>query len=212
MNFRMWISSLAGGSPVRLTSADAGEEWAGSWSPDGSRVAYLHSQSGKPTTLMTVKTSGNAAPVILREHVSPLVPDWSPAGDWITYRDEKGWNLISPDGKMSKFLGKIEAPYLAFSKDEKLIYGIQTGAIEDVHDRAILFSLDPVTLKQKVIKNLGKDLEPLSPYNPGIRLSMAPDGKSFVYSTAYYRQDLWMLTGYRQPGWWGRISDALNLK
>ena len=41
---------------------------------------------------------------------------------------------------------------------------------------------------------------------------MAPDGKSFVYPTAYYREDLWMLTGYRQPGWWGRISDALNLK
>jgi serine/threonine protein kinase len=211
-NLLMWISSLAGGSPVRLTSTDAGQEWAGSWSPDGSRVVYLHTQSGRPITLMTVKTSGNAAPVTLREHVSALVPDWSPVGDWITYRDEKGWNLISPDGKTTKFLGKIVTPYLAFSKDGKLLYGIQTGETEDVHDRAILFSLDPVTLKRKDIKDLGKDLEPLSPNNPGIRFSLAPDGKSFVYSTATYRSDLWMLQGYRQPGWLGQISNALNLK
>jgi hypothetical protein len=68
-----------------------------------------------------------------------------------------------------------------------------------------------VTLKRKIIKDLGKDLQPGAP-NSVIRFSMAPDGKSFVYSTAYSRQDLWMLTGYRQPGWWGRISDALNLK
>ena len=79
-------------------------------------------------------------------------------------------------------------------------------------DRATLFSLDPVTLKQKVIKELGKDLAPQSGDHPGIRFSIAPDGKSFVYPTAYYREDLCMLTGYRQPGWRDRISDALNLK
>lgn len=45
-----------------------------------------------------------------------------------------------------------------------------------------------MTLKQKVIKDLGKDLQPDSPNNPGIRFSMAPDGKSFVYSTPYYRR------------------------
>ena len=45
-----------------------------------------------------------------------------------------------------------------------------------------------------------------------IRFGMAPDGKSFVYSTAYYREDLWILTGYRQPGWRARIAEALHLK
>ena len=128
------------------------------------------------------------------------------------YQDDKGWSLISPDGKTSKFLGKIHTDYLAFSKDGKLLYGIQTGEAEADKDRATLFSIDPVTLKQKVIKELGKDLRPISFFDPGMRFSMAPEGKSFVYSTAYYRQDLWMLTGYRQPGWLGRIADALNLK
>ena len=208
----LWISSLSGGAPIRLTNTDTDTsgECCGSWSPDGSRFVYLQTQAGKHW-LMTVKTSGNAVPVMLKE-VTRYIPDWSPVGDWITYQDDKGWSLISPDGKSSKFLAKIETRYLAFSKDGKLLYGIQTGDNAADKDRATLFSLDPATLKQRVIKELGKDLRPGAFYDPGIRFSLAPDGKSLVYSTANGWADLWMLTGYRQPGWWGRISAALNVK
>jgi hypothetical protein len=208
---RMWISSMNGGPPVQLTNTPNGHEWGGSWSPDGSRFAYIQSE---PTdALMIVKTSGNATPSELTTKIDGrYLPDWSPTGEWITYRDKNGWWLISPDGKTSRSLGKIETSHLAFSKSGKLLYGIQTGETEGNIERATLFSLDPVTLKQKEIKELGKDLAPQSGDHPGIRFSLAPDGKSFVYSTAYYREDLWMLTGYRQPGWWGQISDALNLK
>ena len=89
----------------------------------GSSICKSH--AGK-TSLMMVKTSGNAAPVVLREGVNKgSLPDWSPAGDWITFNDDKGWNLISPDGKTSKSLGKIGTRYLAFSKSGKLLYGMQ---------------------------------------------------------------------------------------
>jgi hypothetical protein len=39
---------------------------------------------------------------------------------------------------------------------------------------------------------------------------VTPDGKSFVYTTAKYRNDLWMLQGYQQPGWLDRIGDFLK--
>ena len=204
----MWISSVAGGAPIQLTNIPQANEWGGSWSPDGSRFVFIGAN-----TLMTVKTSGNATPSVLKKDIDELhLPDWSPTGEWITYHDKNGWWLISPHGKTSKSLGKIESPYLAFSKNGKLLYGIQTGEIEGSIQCATLFSLDPVTLKQKVIKELGKDFAPQSPNDNGTRFSFALDGKSFVYATSYYREDLWMLTGYRQSGWWGRISDALNLK
>jgi eukaryotic-like serine/threonine-protein kinase len=208
---RLWISSLSGGAPVRLTNAgsDLSGEFGGSWSPDGSRFVYQELQAGK-LSLMMVKTSGNVAPIVLRQNVFQALSDWSPLGDWITYQDEKGWSLISPDGKTSKFLGKIDTASLAFSKDGKLLYGIRTGETEADKDRASLFSLDPATLRQKTIKELGKDLQPGARLNPGIRFSLAPDGKSFVYSTAHPRLDLWMLQGYRQPGWLSRLSDALR--
>jgi serine/threonine protein kinase len=205
----LWISSLSGGAPVRLTNTDGCSEPGGSWSPDGGRFVYLEWQAGR-TSLMMVKTSGNAAPVVLRENVAYLLPNWSQAGNWITFRDDKGWNLISPDGKTAKFLGQIETRYLTFSKDGKLLYGIQWS--ENEADHFTLFSLDPVTLKQKVIKELSTDFWPDSPWSSGVRFSLARDGKSFVYGTNNERKDLWMLQGYRQPGWRGRISDALNLK
>jgi Tol biopolymer transport system component/tRNA A-37 threonylcarbamoyl transferase component Bud32 len=206
---RLWMISLAGGMPVRLTNAEPNAEDGSTWSPDGSRFVYRQWVAGKGS-LMLVRTSGNATPIELRKDVRNNLPDWSPAGDWITFRDEKGWNLISPDGKTTKFLGKIETSYLAFSKDGKLLYGIQTGTTEADQDRATLFSLDPATLKQKVIKELGKDLRPNSSFEPGIRFSLAPDGKSIVYSTAKSRSDLWMLQGFRQPGWLSRFSGILR--
>jgi serine/threonine protein kinase len=203
---RLWMTSLAGGSPVRVTSVEQGDEYGSVWSPEGSRFAYLQIAGGKGS-LMLVKTSGDAVPVELKKDVKYFLPAWSPANDWITYRDKNGWNLISPDGKATKFLGKIETDYLAFSKDGKLLYGIQTGETDEYRGRATLFSLDPVTLKQKVIKELGKDLYPDSNLRESIRFSLAPDGKSIVYSTPKYRNDLWMLQGYRQPGWLSRLSD-----
>jgi serine/threonine protein kinase/WD40 repeat protein len=206
---RLWITSLAGGAPVRLTDSEAGSEFGSVWSPDGTRFAYLQFESGKPS-LAVVRTSGSAAPVVLKKDVQRDLPDWSPAGDWITYRDEKGWNLTSPDGKTAKFLGNIETDYLAFSKDGKLLYGIQTGETEADQDRATLFSLDPITLKQKVIKELDKDLRPSSNFRESIRFSLAPDGKSFVYSTEKFRLDLWMFQGYRQPGWLSGFSGMLK--
>ncbi|MGB6133291.1 MAG: protein kinase [Acidobacteriaceae bacterium] len=205
---RLWIQSLAGGAPVRLTNSEADGEYSSVWSPDGTRFAYLQFFSGK-LSLMVVRTTGSAPPVELKKDVMRFLPDWSPSGEWITYRVEKGLNLISPDGKTTKFLGKIETDYLAFSKDGKLLYGIQTETEAD-QNRATLFSLDRVTLKQKPIRELGKDLLPDSNFRESIRFSLAPDGKSFVYSTSKYRSELWMLQGYRQPGWLGRFSGILN--
>jgi Tol biopolymer transport system component len=43
---RLWISSLFGGSPVRLTDAKSGQEYGGAWSPDGRRFVYLQGEGG----------------------------------------------------------------------------------------------------------------------------------------------------------------------
>jgi eukaryotic-like serine/threonine-protein kinase len=206
----LWISSLSGGAPIRLTNAQQEFEYGGAWSPDESRFAYTQVKNSR-LSLMIVRTSGNAAPITLNNHVEYFLPDWSPAGDWITYRDSTGWNMVSPDGKTTKSLGKIDTPYLTFSKDSKLLYGIQIAEGEADPDRATLFSLDPRTLNRRVIKELGKAFIPSSPFRP-IRFSLAPDGKSLVYSTLKEQHDLWMLQGYRQPGWWDQMTSAFTSK
>jgi serine/threonine protein kinase len=202
---RLWIMSLAGGAPVRLTNDEQGAEFGSAWSPDGSRYTYIHYFAGK-SSLMMVKTGGNSTPVTLRKEVLLYLSDWSPAGDWITYRDEKGWNVISPDGKTSKFLGNLDTAYLTFSRDGKLLFGIQSNPTEVDRDRTTLFSLDLETLNQKVVKDIGKEFRPAYIWRPGIRFSLAPDGKSIAYSAEKNRTDLWMLQGYRQPGWLSRLA------
>jgi len=41
--------------------------------------------------------------------------------------------------------------------------------------------------------------------------SVAPDGKSLLCTVEKNRNDLWLLQGYRPPGLWNRIKDALHL-
>jgi Tol biopolymer transport system component/DNA-binding winged helix-turn-helix (wHTH) protein len=197
---RLWISSLAGGNPLRLTHVESKVEENGSWSPDGGRFVYLQS-TGDKKALMLVRTNGSAAPTLLRDSVDGNIPDWSPAGNWITFHNQ-GWHVISPDGKSEKFLGKLQTDDLASSKDGKLLYGILTATPDP--DHATLFSIDPVTLRQKTIKELGRELVPAALFYPGIRFSLAPDGKSIVYSTTNDTTDLWMLQGLRPPTWFDK--------
>jgi Tol biopolymer transport system component len=204
---RLWVSSLAGGSPVRLTNSPPAiaAENASNWSPDGKEYVYLQSHDDK-ADLMTVRTSGNASPVVLRRNVLwYFLPEWSPTGEWITFRDDEGVELISPNGKNLKSLGKLQTSYMAFSKDGKKLYGIKFE-----EGKSLLFSVDPTTLKTKVIKEIAKEWVPNDDLWPSIRFSLAPDGKSLVYAVSKNQEDLWMLQGYRQPGWFGRFSDAFK--
>jgi len=204
---QIWTSSLAGGAPVRLTNnPPAVKEYASNWAPDGKEYVFLQTTGGK-ADLAKVRTGSNAIPVVLKRDVDwNFLPDWSPNGEWITYKDEDGTiGLISPDGKSQKSLGKLKTAYLVFSKDGKALYGIS----ED-QDHTTLFRLDLASLKIRSIKELGPEWKPDDDLFPGIRFSLAPDGKSFVYAVSQRRDDLWMLTGYRQPGLWNRIKDAFN--
>jgi eukaryotic-like serine/threonine-protein kinase len=188
---RLWISAVSGGEPLALTN-DKASEFPGSWSPDGSSFVYQAIRGGR-MDLLKVKTSGQAAPVLLKENIQPDsggVPCWSPTGDWIAYNDH-GVQLTSPDGQKTKALGDLKSRGCMFSADGKLLYGIRPD-----HDRTLLFSVSIASGAEKIIGDIGKDFVPRSRLNPAIRFSLTPDGKSFVYSTGTTRNDLWLLEGF----------------
>jgi Tol biopolymer transport system component len=208
---RLWISSLSGGPPLRLTSVEPESELGGSWSPDGERFVYLQPKGAK-TALMMVQTSGNAIPTALNDDVDNVIPDWSPSDNWITFKDDNVWHLMSPDSKTSKALGTIgnETEFLAFSKDEKLLYGMRRDG-PGPGSNVVLFSLDTVTLRQKVIRHLGPSFAPVSFLMPGIRFSFAPGGQSFVYAICQRQVNWWILEDVSQPGWRDRLRDVLGM-
>lgn len=141
-----------------------------------------------------VKTSGQATPVMMKGSISgALVPAWSPDGNWIAYHD-RGLKLISPDGKESREFGPPHnINSIGFSADSNLLY-----AMRQEGDQELLFSIELASGKEKIIGDAGKENGPKSNLNPATRLSLAPDGKSFAYSTQVVQENLWMLEGFNR--------------
>jgi Tol biopolymer transport system component/tRNA A-37 threonylcarbamoyl transferase component Bud32 len=189
----IWISSVSGGPPVRLTNESNVTEHGGSWSPDGNSFTYLRVRNGE-RSVMIVRTSGEATPVLARANPGNNLPQWSPDGQWIKFFDHAGgggWTLISPDGKTVRALGIADAIEMTFSKDSHHLYGIQREK-----GQARLFSLDIETKELKNIGDLAKDFVPSSYITPSIRLSLSPDGKSILYPAFSTKNSLWMLEGF----------------
>jgi Tol biopolymer transport system component len=204
--FQIWISSVSGGPPIRLTNDKDAVERGGSWSPDGARIAYWQVR-GNAVSLMVVNTTGEATPVLLREHIADPLPEWSPDGLWIKFRSLDrasglDWSLISPDGKTVRSYGESTTVQMTFSADSKKLYGIRVEA-----DRCILYSLDILSKEEKIIGDIAKDFAPASYSNPGIRLSLSPDGKSILFPAIRESSSLWMLEGFDQPGWLDRFRE-----
>ena len=192
----LWMASVASRAVVRLTN-DSAFEGPGSWSPDGNWFTYVR-LAGRKKELMKVKTSGQAAPVALETDNGLFnVPSWSPTGEWIAYNA----SLISPDGSGKRSFGDHHSRFYMFSNDGKLLYGIRTE-----QDKELLFSVDIATGAEKILGDLGSDFRPSSNVSPSIRFSMAPDGKSFVYSVSSFKRNLWMLEGFTpERSFWPRF-------
>jgi Tol biopolymer transport system component len=187
------MSAVAGGPPVSLVKPGAGTDYPGSWSPEGNWFVYWHVENGL-FSLRKVKTTGQAEPVVLKEDVrgrGGRVPVWSPAGDWILYFETGGARLVSPDGKTTREISATNVIAYAFSADGRSLYGIRRQAA----DRLELISHEIAKGTEKTIGFLGPEHLPVSSLNPGLRLSLSPDGKSLTYSTVRSTSNLWLMEG-----------------
>ena len=138
---------------------------------------------------MKVKaTGGQATPILVKADIKDeSVPSWSPADTWFVVGDR----LISADGQTEKRLGTRHSPSYVFSADGRFVYGIESNREHD-----LLFRIDVATNAETVVGEVGREFRPASDVGPEIRFSLAPDGKTFVYSIVRYNQNLWMLRGF----------------
>jgi hypothetical protein len=103
---------------------------------------------------MVVPTTGEAAPVMLGQHVGDPLPEWLLDGQWIKFLDPRdaGWTLVSPDGKTLRSYGESATGQMTFSSDSKRLYGIRVEP-----DRCILYSVDIATKEEKIIGDISRD-------------------------------------------------------
>jgi Tol biopolymer transport system component len=98
----LFVMGPRGDGVRRLTT---GEDYGPSWSPDGTRIAFVH--RGEREGVYTVRRDGRE-----RKRLTPgFSPVWSPDGRLIAFdgdsRKEDGLFVIRPDGKGLRLLAKV---------------------------------------------------------------------------------------------------------
>ncbi len=102
---RAWsihVMNSDGSSRIRLTEGQAGFLSPPTWSPNGSRIAFVSDREGNPDIWVMDSDGGNLSR--LTDHVAKdHSPAWSPDGEWIAFasvRDSLYWELylMRPDG------------------------------------------------------------------------------------------------------------------
>lgn len=192
----VWISNVAGGTPVRLVPNEESSGFSGvSWSPDGNWITWIHGEGGK--YVLAKAKVGEGHPILLksgRVNVNWDAPKWSPDGLWITFLSREGFYLVSADGKTSRRINEDTPEIHTWSKDGKTIYEVRESSTS-----LKLLAYDVLTGKEKEIGDLG----PIT----GVRgASLSPDEKTILTSISRESADVWLLEGFDKPaGFFDRL-------
>ena len=139
---------------------------------------------------------------MLAHRISGVIPAWSPDGEWIAYQTDDAVRLISSDGARQRFLSTINMSRdmneygwnsaLVWSRDGKSLYSIRRTDERIVQ----MVAIDAASGAIHVVSTLGTDFNFATPNDPGLRFTLAPDGKSFLGTIVRSRTDLWILEDF----------------
>jgi serine/threonine protein kinase len=188
-NFRIWISAVVGGPPVRLTADEGLAQFSPSWSPDGTWVAYLQWKLGRSSLAKARVGEGRA--VSIKDDILPFThPRWSPSGEWIACETSEGLILLSPDGKRARTLSEESWLAYGWAPDSSQVYGIR--ASHDLRE-LMLATVDVGTGREQVVAaNLG----PVPLESHPVRGFSVISAKSVATSIVRVRSDVWLLDGF----------------
>jgi len=193
----IWISPMAGGTPVRLYNDPRNVFQRGaSWSPDGNWIAYYSTYDGKPAVLKA-RVGANRQPELVA-YASDLNPvRWSPRGDWIAWNDGHKLALASADGKQKRIVSQKEWLTYGWSLDGNALYGIEITE----NRRLVLGRVEIASAREQAAADLGPlpaalDLADFQGDFPYRGFSMRSDGKSFLTSVLSIKGDIWLLEDF----------------
>jgi Tol biopolymer transport system component len=193
----IWISSLAGDTPVPLYDDPQKAFQRGpSWSPDGNSMAYYSVHDGKPA-VMKIRVGSLHPPDLVTYVATPRPVRWSPKGDWLAWDDAGKLTLVSPEGKQRRIVSRKQWFTYSWSKDGDALFGISLS--ENHH--LVIGRIDAASERETTVADLGPapamlDLAQFESDFPYRGFSLHPDGKSFLTSALGIKGDIWLLENF----------------
>jgi eukaryotic-like serine/threonine-protein kinase len=92
----LWRSRVDGSERLQLTYPPAAATLP-SWSPDGTQVAYISVQAGKPIKIFLVSAQGGSPEELLPENVGEIDATWSPDGKQLAFGRISAMNTGTKD-------------------------------------------------------------------------------------------------------------------
>ena len=185
----IYISSVAGGKPVRLSN-ESNDERGPDWSADGNWIAYLRNNGGT-WSLVKASSGGGGKPTLLADGLLPVPPKWDrAAGHGIVCMTRDGLTLVSDDGRGRQILSKDRWLVFGWSTDGRSIEGIKQT---DPRHRSIAM----IDVQMHAEKMIGDLQLPAASVIRGF--SLAPDGLSFATSASQPTGDIFILEGFSRP-------------
>jgi len=111
VNFEIFVATLDGDTPVRLTENDAFDADI-AWSPDGERIAFKSYRDGNDE-IYVMGRDGSAQTNLTRSAFAEWAPDWSPDGTLIAFSSDRNGTadlfVMAPDGSDLRSLAVTSA-------------------------------------------------------------------------------------------------------
>jgi Tol biopolymer transport system component len=148
----IWISPVAGGPPVELSSCQ--ESRAGSADlVTGRQLDRVSTRLRRQVRTLdsdedACRHAGGTQVVV--SDIVPLSPvTWSPNGAWIAYSGREGLSIVAPDGASAHAI--TDEPWMAYawSEDSRRLFGIRPS---DDFKHLTLTSVDVVTRSEHVLQ------------------------------------------------------------
>ena len=177
----LWLVPVEGGEPRRLTTANAADT-APTWSPDGTRIAFLSKRGDdENTALYVLPRDGGEAEKILELPYGLATPKWLPDGKSVVVQTKVIPELVGTWAKADLAAMKKE---IKRRKDSKMTAKVTEDRQYRFFDAWLTDNLASRLLVVEVATKAWRDLTPQRDHlfsNGGdAGFDIAPDGKSLV--------------------------------